>query len=113
MEIKERILQLINERSDERPVSFVELTSMVDGFSGDYRYGFPKKNIWTWFDISKEAADAMDQLQVEKLIKCISADVFTYLIDGRVPDVELAKQDRIYKVERWLPVCWVKYDFKE
>lgn len=85
-------------------VTFAQL-SKIEGFNGDFDYGYSDKNIFLWFGMSEEAIKAINELEEEGTIQLETAEPLAYLIDGIVPGYEIAKQDRKYKSERWLPTC--------
>lgn len=98
--MKESILEYVKEKSGG--VSFVELANNIPGFSGDYSIGVGK-NIWYWFFMSEEAADALRELIDEGGIHLALSDILVYMVDGGIPNVPIAKRLREYKKPRWLP----------
>lgn len=98
--MKDLIVDMLAQKGSGR--SFVEL-SEIDGFEGDLCFGDADKNIFYWFNISHEAIDALNELRREEKIELVSTSILVYYADGRVPSVDLAKQDRKYKNPRWLP----------
>jgi len=93
------------ERLGGTGVSFAELCR-IEGFEGDGQcLGIASKNIWFWFNLSTGAADALEKLIEEKKIEFCPTTPLIYLIDGRIPNVPVAKQNRSYKKDRWLPVA--------
>jgi hypothetical protein len=105
MSLKEEILALI-ERT--RTVTFVEL-NRISGFKGELglvREGDDYSNIFLWSGISKEAAQAINDLQKEKKIHMVPTPSLTYLIDGKMLQLPIAKRARHYKKPHWLPVVF-------
>lgn len=101
--IKANILAVIKDRA--AGVTFVELEHHVDGFSGDMEL-FIMDNIVLWQGISTEAMEAISELMKAKLIKPDPANPLVYVIDGKVIDLPLVKNNVNYKKPRWLPVVF-------
>jgi hypothetical protein len=86
-----------------RTVSFAEMSSQIPGFNGDLAlmlesddYG----NICMWPSLSKEAVDALEALRVARAIHPVPTPWLTYVIDGVVPNLPIAKSRRKYKKSR-------------
>jgi len=65
-------------------------------------------NIILWPNLSDSLATAVLQLLEDKEIHLHPASLLTYLADGCVPQLPLAKRPPAggYKKEHWLPVCF-------
>lgn len=100
-ELETKILQRI--RHIGCGESFVGLHS-IEGFSGDLMFGDREKNIWTWFWCSQEAVEALAHLLETGLVEVKPTSPLVYAIEGMLPQVPIAKQPRVYKSPRWLPV---------
>lgn len=100
--MKEQILNYITQIGGY--VTFAELSNHIEGFASDYAWGNADTNIFFWFSFSNEAIDAILALWAERKIKLGPAQYLTYLIDGAIPKAPIAKQNRSYKTERWMPV---------
>jgi hypothetical protein len=87
-----------------RHVSFAELERRVDGFSGDQGMFVEPWNIVLWPCLSREAFDALKELQDQKLIVADPTSTLTYFIDGMVPNLPIVKAKRRYKKPHWAPV---------
>lgn len=100
--MKNKILRKFQELGDG--ISFAGL-SHIEGFKGDFMYGFPDKNIYFWFSCSEEAIDAIEELISEGAIVLKPTVELVYLMDGIMPrNKKVAKKFRTYVEERWLPV---------
>jgi len=100
---KEEVWQEIKTR---RHVSFVELQALGDWTKGDVWIGNKERNIWLWFGCSEELASILKELQSEGKIEVSPCPEWVYFIDGRVPDLEIAKRVYHYKKPHWLPVVF-------
>jgi hypothetical protein len=98
--MKNAIIKMLTEKGNG--ISFVQL-SEIDGFSGDLAIGNTEKNIYLWFKCSEEALNAINELRQEEKIEIKPTLPLVYHIDGLVPLVPIASQDRVYKSERWEP----------
>jgi hypothetical protein len=102
--MKDKILSVIKSR---RGVSFVELEREIDGFKGNLDYGNVDNNIFYWFGMSNEAADAISSLIREGAIEIKQTQFITYFIDGiSFEPPKIAKQIRKYSSPRWIPVVF-------
>ncbi len=82
-------------------VSFAEIER---GYGkGSCAYGC-KEHIYYWFSLTEPVVDAIHELYREKQILFYPANILVYLVDGLVPRVPIAKGNRSYKTDRWLPV---------
>ena len=68
--------------------------------------GEKHSNIFMWFSCSDAACDIFDEFQKHKHVQMDVASPLTYMIDGAMPNVPLAKSKRHYKTQRWLPVVF-------
>lgn len=99
--LKERVFSFMTKHAG---TSFVELErAFGEEFKGDYWFGIADKNIWFWYGMSEEFIDALKTLMDEDLIKLEPCHLLVYVMDGCVPQIPLAKQNRIYVKPRWLP----------
>ena len=108
-DMKDSILKLIEDRGEH--VSFAELQRHIPGFEGKYGFGIGEYNVWFWFTLSIEASNALKELMDEGKIFLHPASVLIYQIDGMMPNVPIAKEQRRYKSERWIPVTLCSYSF--
>ena len=87
-------------------VSFVELCNKIDGFSGDLALvNKDYDNIVFWNGLSEEAGEAINELLKQGLIVIRPTNILVYIIDGKVPQLPVAKKLRQYKTLKWLPVA--------
>ena len=103
--IKQAILEVIKDK--KKGVSFVELENSIEGFRGDKTFWL-EGNIVIWSSISREAAEAIQQLLNEKAIHFNETSYLTYLIDGTMIQLPLVKRPPAhpYKKPHWLPVAF-------
>lgn len=100
--LKQQILDLINEKNN---VSFVELEN-IPGFKGDYVWD-THLNIILWQGISLEGIKCLQDLLIENKIDLADAGILTYIVDGKVLNVPLAKKcTRKYNKTHWFPVMF-------
>ncbi|MGH7089597.1 MAG: hypothetical protein ACREFQ_11930, partial [Stellaceae bacterium] len=85
--------------------SFAEL-SRIEGFAGNDALTFQGDyaNIVLWPRISSEAAEALTALVGAGECHLAPATLFTYLADGIIPWIPVARQRRAHKTPHWLPV---------
>jgi len=80
--LAEKILELVTTRGD---VTFVEL-DRIEGFSGgDLEISINSEqasNIILWQRLTREAVDALNELQQAKRIHQLPASILSYLVDG-------------------------------
>jgi len=105
--MKQQILDVIRSLGGSG-VSFVELQNRIDGFRNDgeggWVYGDTQKNLLFWFNMSEGAVEALEELIRTKQVLLEPTNPLVYMIDGAIPNVPIAKQDRAYRSERWVPV---------
>ena len=85
-------------------VTFAEL-SHIPGFDGSFVLSV-RDNLVIWPHCSELAAKVMRDLQRENLIVMRQTQIFTYAVDGLIPQMPVAKSVRDYKSPRWLPVVF-------
>jgi hypothetical protein len=103
--MKSKILSVLKEKGGG--VSFVEL-SEIEGFTGELVMGIKEKNIIFWHNVSKEAIHAINELIKEEKLEMVTTQPIVYHVDGEVPRLPIAKQDRKYNSLRWQPVAFNK-----
>lgn len=90
----------------KRHVSFAEL-QRIEGFGGGHvELRFDSKNIVLWQGLTEAAAAAIGELRQAQLIHPVPTVLLTYLVDGRIPRLPIAKHFRHYKNPHWLPVVF-------
>lgn len=101
MTMKEKILEVVKEFPG---ASFVELQREIGKETkGDYQTGSQKHNVMFWNGMSKEFTDAIRELLLEKKLKVDVTPPMTYFLDGRVPNLPVAKRNKSYKKLHWIP----------
>lgn len=101
--LKEEIFEFLKRGA----VSFAEIEDRFG--TGNYTLEL-KHNTCLWFCLPIEVINKINELRQEKSILFYPADSLVYLVDGRIPKVPIAKSDREYKSERWLPVVLWRTD---
>jgi hypothetical protein len=103
----EQILKIVTER---RTVTFVELQNSIAGFGGGDKEislnGDGYSNIVLWGGLTDAAVAALEELRVSRAIHPIPAAPLTYLIDGAMMRMPVAKSKRHYKKPHWAPVVF-------
>jgi len=102
--MKEAIYKLV---ADRDWVTFAELSRDIDGFRGNWAIE-AAPNVFFWTALSEEALDALDELFAEKRIVYAPAHPLSYLADGGLLRLPLAKRPNKkggYKKPHWVPVC--------
>ena len=100
----EGISSLVRERGY---VSFVEILRLFPDEKGDLEMCFPNNpNIVLWGGVSEELANTLIQLLNDEVIHFHPASELTYLADGSIPQLPLAKGLHQYKTRHWFPVCF-------
>ena len=94
---------------DNNYVSFVELERLFSPYitvKGDYCITHPThRTIKYWCGVSKEFFEIFTKIKGHEGITLAKATPLTYLTDGCIIKMELAKRDNHpYKTDRWLPV---------
>ena len=101
--IKDAIISMVKEKGGG--VAFAELERIEGVGGGGIAIGNAEKNIFFWFNLTIEAADALLELCNERAVKIRETRVWVYLVDGIVPRYPVAKRiKRPYKDEHWVPV---------
>lgn len=103
--MKNKIIQKLKELDDG--VSFAEL-ARIEGFKGEYRYGYPELNMYLWFSCSAEAVDALIALKEEGQIKIEATHYSVYLADRLMPKYPVAEEAKYSADVRWLPAVLYK-----
>lgn len=91
-------------------VTFTELDRHFSPFletKGNKAITFDDPNLIVWCDMSETWCDLLLSLLQDRRVFMHGASELTYLLDGGVLRLPVAKQIRKqgYKTERWLPVC--------
>lgn len=97
--------QIVDYVRDYGGVSFVELERKIEGFKGDralYFPSYPNLILWPW--VSPEAVEALNS--ITGIIEVKPCSFLVYMTDGKIPDMQIAKQAKAYETERWLPVVF-------
>ena len=87
-------------------VTFIELCDKIDGFKGDKSLWLDApsmSNVLLWNDISEEASIALKELTDANRIHFEPTNAITYLIDGGLVSLPVAKREMHYKETHWLP----------
>lgn len=101
--MKKLIVDLLYKRGDG--VSFAEL-SEIPNFSGDLCLELldqDRINVCAWHKCSQGAIDLLSDMTREGIIEIRETDPLVYLLDGKRPQLPLAKKRRQYKKLHWLP----------
>jgi hypothetical protein len=93
-------------------VSIAELVKLLQQrgveTKGDWNIPIPESpkvgNVFIWFGLSREAADLILDLLYDERTQVEPAPPLVYLLDGLIPNIEIAKSARHYKKPRWAPV---------
>jgi hypothetical protein len=102
--MKAQILEYITKRPT---ATFANLDREIPGFAGElgmFTPDFP--NVILWPAISAEAIQALSELLRNGEIVMQPASQLSYLIDGKRPSMPVALGPKLYKTERWFPVCF-------
>jgi hypothetical protein len=111
--VKERIKSVVLDLVAKRDhVSFAEFDRFLieAGIApkGDLELTYDDGNLVLWQRMSQDYVDAIGELIAEKALYVHPATFWTYLADGTLPGLPIAK--RIprggYKNPHWLPVCF-------
>lgn len=100
---------LVDFVSSRDHASFVEVQEFLGHFidpRGDVAWVDTERNILFWGGMSQEMVDVLEV--VKDRIKPVASSPLVYLIDGRIPNLEVAKRPPKggYKDQRWLPVVF-------
>lgn len=105
------ILGLVGDRGH---VSFVELLNELPEERGEFTMHLPGyESIVLWTGMSEMLARLVSEMIAEKQVHPHPASHLTYMIDGAVPQMDVAKSLRQYKEPRWFPVTLHHSPYKE
>jgi hypothetical protein len=103
----EKILELV---TAYKHVTFAELDQKIEGFSGgELRISINNEqasNIVLWQGLTEQGSNALEELRQAKKIHQVPAHVLSYLHDGKMLKLPLAKRPQHYKTPHWAPVCF-------
>jgi hypothetical protein len=99
---KQKMLDTVLRRGND--ATFAELFRENDDFRGRESLNLRDLNIVIWPKVSDDFIDAIIELLNDKSIEMIQASERTYMLDGEVVDLPIAKSDRKYKKPHWRPV---------
>jgi len=89
-------------------ISFVEL-DQLDGFRGDTALTLEDyPNVVVWPSVSPQAAEDLATLMAAGECRIGRASMLTYLVDGKVPKLPVAKRRMRYREPHWLPVMLLR-----
>lgn len=89
-------------------VSYPELTGRLSGYmetEGDFTSEL-RLNLVLWAGMSKAFVDLINDLLQQKRLFIHPSSLMTYLVDGGILRLPLAKSPRPYKKPHWVPVCF-------
>src|SRR5262249_51527203 len=91
--------------------TFAELDQKIEGFSGgELQIGIDNEkasNIVLWERVTGEGLNALEEVRQAKKIHQVPAHVLSYLHDGKMLRLPLAKRrPQHYKTPHWAPVCF-------
>ena len=95
-------------------VSFAELKRVFEPYMptrGDYVLEYPDTNILIHVGMSQELVELVLELVRSKAVYYHPAEVLTYLVDGELPNLPIARDPKKavaghgYKKPHWLPLC--------
>jgi hypothetical protein len=96
------VLGLVRERGH---VSFAEVIRFVPGATGHLMMhlpGYPTLVLWT--NLAVPLAEAIAELIEQRLVHLHPASELTYLADGSLPKLPVAKAIERYEDDHWYPV---------
>ena len=101
--LKERVLAFVRERDS---VSFAELArEFVEFREGEHAVCMGAgANVVLWMGLTEEASVAFDLLRRESSVVTLPTTVLTYVVDGHMLKLPIAKTTRPYKTLHWMPV---------
>lgn len=93
----------------ENSVSFAEL-GQLDGFRGDHslRLGEEQNNLVLWSWVSAQAIADLETMIAGGECHIAPASVLTYICDGALLNLPIAKRRIAYKRPHWLPACLLR-----
>lgn len=90
-----------------RHVSFVEIKRCFEETDGDTYMFWDNQTVMLWEKMSSKLVDLLQGMLKSEEITMSTTTVLTYLIDGGILRLPVAKQlNRKYKKTRWLPVVF-------
>jgi hypothetical protein len=95
---------LIKSRGDG--LTFVELLQYIPYLKGGCAYGMSDRNIIYWNGLSEQCISTLAELINSRTVRITSTMPLTYMIDGVVPNLPVAKSNRVYKNPHWAPVTF-------
>lgn len=104
---KNQLTEQIYEFLRKGGVSCVEIEEEFG--RGEYIFEL-KTNTILWPTLRMDVIDGLLELHRTKKMIIYPSQMLVYMIDGRVPQLPIAKSDRDYKSERWLPVVLWRTD---
>ena len=84
-------------------VSFVEIKREIPEFRGDKNFEV-EPNLVVWSGVSAEGVDALVRLINSKKVCLVSGSYLSYLADGVILRLPIAKRWQPYKEPHWLPM---------
>ena len=88
-------------------VTYAELQRRYgDQAQGALAHTLENENLILWTGMSSLFADAMNLLQKNKAIHPHISGYLTYLVDGIIPNLPIAKRNISYKRPHWVPVVF-------
>lgn len=102
--LEDRIVEFIRQR---RYVTFVELERYFGEFSGEYTWWLDGRcNLLLWSGMSEVFIDTLSALLKRGAVVMRPASLLTYLVDGCILKLPLAKGRYRYRTPHWVPVCF-------
>ena len=95
------LLRLLKFRGDG--LSFAEILRFIPRAAGDRSIELGKKNLLIWTGVSQELIDTINELEKLGLAELKGCSQLTYLADGSVLNLPLARNFRDYKSPHWVP----------
>lgn len=109
----DKVIDLVRRRGG---VTFVEIEQCLGEdipLRGDHILALPEPypNIVLWAGMSQVFVEVMAAVQQTHLLEIQPTSYLTYMIDGMLPSLPVAKartdrQAKGYKTEHWAPVCF-------
>lgn len=97
--------EIYNFVAEKRNISFAEIRKQFPSEVGDCGIAAPENpSIIFWDKLSEDLCVAILELHEENKIYFIPTNSITYLADGIVPSLPIAKDNIQYKSPRWFPV---------
>lgn len=91
--------------------SYVELERFFDEIGFEWRgemavVNSDNQHVVFWTGWNQEATDVVSELEATKQVLKKPVERLIYLLDGRSLTLPVAKTNRIYKTDHWLPVVF-------